>query len=307
MFKLRPFTLAALCAGSLLTAALPVGATTIYTARYSGNTFIGSLDSSGAPKNTTFLNSTSPNPIGLTVDNVNNKIYWWDGGTFIVKSANLDGSGVATLANLSSPSVRGTDLAIDPMGGYLYYAADIGAQIGRIDLTTGAKTTLLNFSQGYGIAVDPNQGKIYFSSDSTGFIGQANLDGTGVNLNYIATGTNGSYGLGIDLVNNKLYWSGATGKIGVANLDGTGINSNLVTVANVRDVTVDLSIGKIFYTNNGNIGIANLDGTGANNSFSTGFTGAWGIAGTSVPEPSAIALSLTGMGALLVLARRKRQ
>ena len=308
MKMFQTLSLAALSVGSFFISSLPANASTILVSRY-GGTFIGRLDSSGSPSNPAFINSGAGFPIGIAADNVNGKIYWGDGGTFAIRSANFDGSGVSLFTNLTGPNIRTTDMAIDPVGGFLYYSADIGARIGRINLSTRANTTLFNFSQGYGIAIDTSKGKLYYSSDSNRFIGQANLDGTGMISNFIDLGAGaGAYGLGIDSVNNRLYWAGSNARIGSANLDGTNVLLNIVSVSNVRDVTVDSSIGKIFYTNNGVIGTANLDGTNANNSFATGYGAAWGITtANNVPEPSAYLLSLTGLGALLAVARRKRK
>jgi hypothetical protein len=307
MKLLQTLSLAAITVGSLVIASLPASASTILVSRY-GGTFIGALDSSGSPSNPNFLDSGACCPIGIAVDSLNGRFYWGDGGTFAVRSANLDGSGVTTLTTLNSPNTRTTDMAIDSLGGFLYYSADIGAQIGRINLSTGVRTTLFSFSQGYGIAVDPEAGKLYYSSDGNRFIGQANLDGTGIISNFIDMGVGaGAYGLGIDLVNDRLYWAGSNARIGSANLDGTGVLLNIVSVSNVRDVTVDPSIGRIFYTNNGVIGAANLDGSSANNNFATGYGSAWGIATSPIPEPSAYLLSLTGLGALLAVARRNRK
>ena len=87
-----------------------------------------------------------------------------------------------------------------------------------------------NFIAGFapmGLAVDANY--IYWANSDSTTIGRANLDGTGVNQNFI-TGTSYANGLAVD--GNYVYWTNmVTGTIGRANLDGTGVNQNFITTA----------------------------------------------------------------------------
>jgi virginiamycin B lyase len=106
---------------------------------------------------------------------------------------------------------------------------------------------------------------IYWSNRVVFTIGEASLDGTGVNQNFIGAG-NGPQGLAVD--GRHIYWPIVeTGAIGVANLDGTGVNLNFITGANApAGVAVDAQ--HVYWTNIGDntIGVANLDGTGVNQS-----------------------------------------
>src|SRR5215469_5062908 len=116
-------------------------------------------------------------------------------------------------------------------------------------------------------------GHIYWASHGpSSAIGEANLDGTGVNQNFI-TEPVGPEGLAVDA--SHIYWTDAiTGRIGEANLDGTGVNQNFITGPGgpPGPVGVAVDASHIYWANPlaGTIGEANLDGTGVNNRFITG-------------------------------------
>ena len=84
---------------------------------------------------------------------------------------------------------------------------------------------------------------------TTGTIGGANLDGTGVNQNFI-TGANTPAGVAVD--GQHIYWTnnGMPDTIGGANLDGTGVNQSFITGASSpAGVAVDGQ--HIYWANNG--------------------------------------------------------
>jgi virginiamycin B lyase len=156
---------------------------------------------------------------------------------------------------------------------YVYWTNNINGSIGRA--TTRAKMVnesfiTLNTTGGAGLTVDSNY--IYWTSANGGTattIGRANLDGTGVNANFI-TGAENPCGVAVD--SSYVYWAGDVGSsIGRANLDGSGVNQDFVTTGTgVCGVAVTSSY--IFWANyrNSEIGRANIDGSGANNSFISG-------------------------------------
>jgi DNA-binding beta-propeller fold protein YncE len=61
-------------------------------------------------------------PLSVAVDPTNSKVYWTDRVLNRVSRANLDGTGVETLVNLSRPP-RG--IAVDAAGGKIYWGEDI--------------------------------------------------------------------------------------------------------------------------------------------------------------------------------------
>ncbi len=115
----------------------------------------------------------------------------------------------------------------------------------------------------------PAEASVYWANAGNGTIGRANLDGTGVDQNFI-TGANFPVSVAVDA--SHIYWanegflSGTT--IGRANLDGTGVDQNFITGANSPGgVAVDAS--HVYWANElGNsIGRANLDGSGVDQNF----------------------------------------
>ena len=72
-------------------------------------------------------------------------------------------------------------------------------------------------------------GHIFWANLNTGTIGRANLDGSGVNQNFI-TGASGPVGVVADA--SHIYWANfGAGTIGRANLDGSGVNQSFITGA----------------------------------------------------------------------------
>ena len=78
-------------------------------------------------------------------------------------------------------------------------------------------------------------------------IGRANLDGSGVNQNFI-TGANDPFGVAVD--GGHVYWANlGSGTIGRANIDGSGVNQSFITGAsNPYGVAVDGA--HVYWTNN---------------------------------------------------------
>jgi RHS repeat-associated protein len=113
---------------------------------------------------------------------------------------------------------------------------------------------------------------VYWTNLNTGSIGRANLDGTGVNQNFIA-GIDAPSGIATD--GTYLYWTTGglndtygTGGIGRALLDGTSRNNTFITGAS-KPIGLAVTNANIYWTNfNGStIGRAALNGTGVNQSF----------------------------------------
>ena len=85
------------------------------------------------------------------------------------------------------------------------------------------------------------------TSDSTGRIRRANLDGTNVKL--VKNLTSVPYGIAIDTVNGKLYLMNAWGKVQRLNVDGSNFQPNLITSLDTpRNLVVDVASGKKFLT-----------------------------------------------------------
>ena len=113
-------------------------------------------------------------------------------------------------------------------------------------------------------------------------IGRANLDGSGVDSQFITVPGGRLSGVALD--SSFVYWTDLRGTVERSNLDGTGITQSFVAEAGkASGVAVD---GRYIYWTHfygtsgpygGAIGRANLDGTGANPSFITDAFLPWGV------------------------------
>jgi hypothetical protein len=139
-----------------------------------------------------------------------------------------------------------------------------------------------------GIAVDG--GHVYWTNwaEWTGFgptapppmqstIARANLDGTGVEPSFIASGYSGAVAVSA----SHVYWTGSPNSIGRANLDGSDVDPSFIADAGTNPGGVAVDAGHVYWTNPpasafdphavptepGSIGRANLDGSDVDPSF----------------------------------------
>jgi hypothetical protein len=118
---------------------------------------------------------------------------------------------------------------------------------------------------------------VYWANFQGGTIGRANLDGTNVEGDFIATG---GHPIGVAVTSTNIYWANeSAGTIGRANLDGTAVDPNFITGIN-RPWGVAVTPSFIYWPSlSGNeIGRANLDGTGKTLGLVTGVTSPCSIA-----------------------------
>lgn len=121
------------------------------------------------------------------------------------------------------------------------------------------------------LALPASAGAFVYWANTGSTIGRANLDGSGANSNFLASGQ--ACGVAVD--RSHIYWTGnANGKtgegtIGRANLDGSAPEPNFITGAsNPCGLAVDGA--HIYWSDTvpaGGVGRANLDGTGVNQTF----------------------------------------
>jgi len=151
--------------------------------------------------------------------------------TGAIGRANLDGT------NIDLDFIRGISypgpLAVDATHIYWGGGRDHPA-IGRAKLNgTGVHESFIAGLGARGVAVAG--GHVYGAGINT--IGRANLDSTGVDVDFIHEGANG---VAVDATH--IYWGGSA--IGRANLDGTGVDPNFIPVSHFNnnrayDVAVD--------------------------------------------------------------------
>jgi hypothetical protein len=209
--------------------------------------------------------------IGFSVDIPNEKVYWFEDANMSIKSANLDGSNVQTVATGVGWSYS---VAVDNKNNKLYWTDYEGDKIVRSDLDGSNAETAISSASGVsnygpiGMTVDELNGKIYWFEDANMSVKCANLDGS--NLQIIASGTGWVYSISVDSKNNKLYWTDYEGdKIVQSDLDGgnaiTAISSaSGVTSYGPIGMTIDVINEKVYWFEDANFTIkrANTDGTG---------------------------------------------
>ena len=110
---------------------------------------------------------------------------------------------------------------------------------------------------------------IYWASSGGGAatIGRANLDGSGVNRNFIS-GAADPWGVAVN--GRYVYWANrGTNAIGRANLDGSAVDQSFIDATSLRDPRgVALDRRHIYWANGpGKIARANLNGSGLNQNF----------------------------------------
>jgi hypothetical protein len=112
---------------------------------------------------------------------------------------------------------------------------------------------------------------IYWANSGSGAIGRADIDGTNVNENFIATGADFILDVAVDA--QHIYWSdydgpiGYDGSIGRADIDGTNVNQIFIETPGPYGVAVDAE--HIYWGASccASIGRANIDGTNVNEGF----------------------------------------
>ena len=157
-------------------------------------------------------------------------LYWVDATTGTLHRLVND-----EVENLVPTVKNATGLAVDMMGGKLYWTEKTGERTGRIR--------------------------------------SANLDGTNVKL--VKNLTSVPQSIALDAANGKLYLANGWGKIQRMDLNGSNFQSNLITDLNApRHLTLDVAGGKVYWTEtaqNGRIRRASLDGSKVQN-VATGLT-----------------------------------
>jgi hypothetical protein len=192
-------------------------------------------------------------------------IYWTDPHGFIGRATN-DGRIVDPVTFFLSP-FRG--LAVD--ANHLYWSDFSGPFVTRTDLDGIAVDPFILTQGSLGVAVDANH--IYWADflKTPPSIGRANLDGTGVEPDFIPI-PEGLFPWGVAVDADHIYWTNVNdfgGSIGRANLDGTGVDQNFITPPDGLATHIAVDANHIYWSSHltSSIGRANLDGTGVDLNF----------------------------------------
>lgn len=161
---------------------------------------------------------------GLTLDDVNSKLYWVGGD--IMKRSDTNGANEETLIFTNNSS---NGIAVDDSNGKLYWCDKTYGNIKCSNLDGTVEEIIVDgLNNPFEVEVDINNSHIYWTDAGTGKIQRADLDGS--NVVDILTGLDQPKGLDLELIFGKIYWAedGNTNKIKRASLNGVNVEE-LVT------------------------------------------------------------------------------
>ena len=170
-------------------------------------------------------------------------MYWRSLGK--VEGANLDGSNRHTVANTLNCDCPG--LALDTEYQQLYYTE--GGSVFRVNVDGTWQTTV--FTPGgfiYGLTVDPASNKLYYAQMTTqvvnnsvqisGFINSRDLT-TGQTNSLSLGNTRRLYGVALDVLGGKIYWTELLGGLKRANINLTGSAETFSTASAIYNIAFD--------------------------------------------------------------------
>ena len=183
-------------------------------------------------------------------------MYWVD-----AKSGTLHRLIGDEVENLIPTVKNATSLAVDMVGGKLYWTERTGERTGRIRGAsldgTNVKLVKNLTSVPHSIALDAANGKLYLAN-GWGKIQRMNLDGSNFQSNLI-TDLNAPRHLTLDVAGGKVYWTEGGKRIRRANLDGSSVQN--VSTGLTAPLSLAVASGKVYWTSEKKLQRANLDGT----------------------------------------------
>ena len=185
----------------------------------------------------------------LSLDPLRSKMYWVKScGRQIVTRSELDGSNVEDIVNQGDFDDALTKVAVDVIGGKVYWAADLylgGEVIRRANLDGSDAEELLSTFDVGGIAIDSWARKMYWTEtgsfpDNVGSIHRANVDGSQVE-DLVSTGLVWPLAITLATCEGKMYWVDRNlGKVQSANLDGTQVEDLVSGLIAPTGIALDL-------------------------------------------------------------------
>ncbi len=208
----------------------------------------------------TALSLSDIDALANPLDDANAFIYWVDGGSNKIQRMRLSDSTVEDLVATGSTLPNGLDVA--PGTGKFFWANEAG-DVNSANLD-GSAVGVLAGPGGRMLEVDESAGRAFWiSGDSIRGVGLNGLGDTVFNVVGVAGGS--LVGIGLDRVNQHIYWSAKNVGIGRANYAGDGGVTLISDPAlGPYDIAIDPAGGKIYIAGEdiGEILRSNLDGTG---------------------------------------------
>lgn len=216
--------------------------------------------------------------ISLSVSAQNTKIFWVDYKLDYgkIQSADIDGNNVQDiLTEKNEPCGLVIDWQSDPQK--MYFGERGASKIVRANLDgSGLEDVVTGISGIFDIEIDPVNRKIYWVRDygNDDAVQRADMDDLNSQIEDLYTSTSESYefyGIGLDLKNEKVYWTQANtscnDKIRRMNFNKTGLENIIVSpqTSLIYPWDIDVVGNNIYWTDSGVgkkiIFKANLDGT----------------------------------------------
>lgn len=234
-------------------------------------------------------------PDGLTLDLINNVVYWTNmsrGPNGSLQRARLDGSPVVEgEKHLVAPASfeTGKEVEFDPVENKLYWADRDGKHIMRSNSDGSQLESVLHkfvdngkvisLENPVGIALDPVERHVYITDRFMGKIMRFNMavpagenhDSRSDVAILIEPGSDEERPIDIDLdlENQRMYWTDrGVHQVLRAGLDGSGrevlVNQSMIAIEDPIGMSLDLAQGKIYWSDmtTHKIHRANLDGSG---------------------------------------------
>lgn len=230
--------------------------------------------------NIRLINEYLPFPRSITIDKLNNKIYFSDyrnGG--VLYKANLSDGSIVTEV-IDTEVYRPDRIEVDALNEKIYWINsrsssfnDNRSDIMRSDLNGQNIERLISYPdvrRPEGLALNLTNNYLYWSDLSLGTISRASLDGS--NIETLVSGLDNPTGLTINFESNKLYWGDwGTKKIQSSELDGQNIEDIVSDDITPIEVAIYYKDSKIYWTDlsNGTINRCNYDGTNIENIITT--------------------------------------
>lgn len=160
----------------------------------------------------------------------------------------------------------GVGIAFDSVNNKIYFTDfenDGDGKVWRMNLDgTNMEQLVSGIDEPYNIAINIEDGKIYWA-DNSGNISRANLDGSGLEREFIHIADGQMRGIAFDSKNKIIYFQEVNNEdIYVAKSDGTGV-AKIISGTYGYSIIVDEVNGKIYYDDQRGdcISQANLDGS----------------------------------------------
>ncbi|MEO6681361.1 MAG: DUF5050 domain-containing protein [Ginsengibacter sp.] len=196
----------------------------------------------------------------------NKELFYIDFNSKVIRKISLEPGSIAEqVAAISGKA--GVGLAYDSVNSKIYFTdfeTSNGGKVWRMALDgTNLEELVSGITDPYSIAINLTGGKIYWADDA-GNISRANLDGSGLERQFIHIAGGNMRGIAYDSKNDRIYFYEVNVEdLYVAKSDGTGVGK-VITGAFGYAIYVDETNSKIYYEDRNKPALmqANLDGSG---------------------------------------------